>query len=181
MSPWPVSKKRLEDTTVRFSDGRLPHCAVVPLFEPSGDVRAVVLLSPSTQECWVLDWWPGLVYVPPFKAARMSIARGSATRATRGEGLWFHDPRGLIELAIRSLCSDFAARNAAAVLPKKVAGLIWRRDLSRLWGVSIQKNNRSGTELGRWKPDWLPATRLERQQVPTCRVTGWVLDPPWMR
>lgn len=190
----PVSSRRLADCALRLRDARIENAALLPLFEPGGEVRAVVVFSPRTRECWVLDWRPKLFNVPLVRPVRVDAPRGGKIQGPSGDGLWFHDPRGLLELGIASLCGALAARNAAALLPKKVKVLVWRRDLSRIAGVWT-KSSSSGDQLGRWKPEWLTSTGAVPTSVcpqpapkpspsaasgkPSKPMRGWVLDPVW--
>jgi hypothetical protein len=196
-NPFGVSVKRLADRTVRLRDVSLENCALVPLFDAQGVTAKVVLLSPRTRECWVLDWRPGLVRVPWLRAVRMDMPRVPSLRPAAAESLWLFDRQGLIDLGIASLCGRAVASNAADVLPKTVVGLTWRRDLSRIAGVWMKKKG-GGTELGQWKADWLadaspqptaracPSPAAEASLPPGTEAPGrlkggWVLDPIWMR
>jgi hypothetical protein len=182
MNPLPVSAKRLTNRTVRLRDALLPNCALLPLFTARGATAKVALFSAETRECWVFDWRPDLVYVPVFRAAQVDVARGMSQRTVDGGSLWFFDPKGAIEVGMVTLCGRLSARNAATALPGTVAGLRWRRDLSRISGVWIKEMSKGGISLAKWDPKWLdsipppspvagPSTRPTRQ---------WVLDPIWM-
>ncbi len=195
-SPFGVFMKRLTNRPVRLRDASLENCAVMPLFDARGVTVRVAMLSARTRECWVFDWQPGLVYVPWLRAVRVDIPRATSQRVVTGEPLWLFDPSGLIELGLAGLCGGTVAWNAADVLPKTVVAVGWRRDLSRISGVWFKKKG-GGTELGRWKADWLadalPSTTVAvpapaattslrpTVQAPAGATRRWVLDPIWMR
>jgi hypothetical protein len=176
----PASGRRLANCTVRLSDARLDGCALLPLFEAAGAVRAVLMLSARRRECRVLPWAPGLFQVPILGTVRIqtTLTDGLA-EATRLGDLWFHDARGVIELAARSL-RELPCRNAATALPPGIVALAYRRDLARVSGAWTK--DRNGLSLRCWRPDQLPARTVPERTSPAPRTpAAWRLDPAWMR
>lgn len=180
MNPLPVSAGGLARRTIRFQDATLTNCALLPLFDGRGVTARVIVLSADTRECRVFDWWPGLVHVPLLGAARVDALWATPQRMASGGRFWFYDRRGVAESCTTSLRGDLNLGNCASVLPKRVAGVFWWRDLSRICGVWLKKQG--GVELGRWKPDWLPAAPPGPMvKAPVRPAHGWVLHPAWAR
>ncbi|MGB9626276.1 MAG: hypothetical protein ACPMAQ_15590, partial [Phycisphaerae bacterium] len=115
VSPFGVSLRRLTNRTVQLRDASLENCVVVPFFDARGVTAKVAVLSARTRECWILDWQPGLIYVPWLRAIRVDMSRASSRRVATGEPLWLFDPAGLTDLALTSLCGGTVASNAAEV------------------------------------------------------------------
>ncbi len=178
MNPLPVSAGRLARRTIRFQDATLTNCVLLPLFDGRGVTAKVIVLSADTRECRVFDWRPDLVYVPLLGAARVEMLWATPQRAAAGGRLWFYDRRGITAPSLSSLCGDLGCINCAGLLPKNIASVFWRRDLSRISGVVLKE--KGGVQFGRWKPEWLPAAPPELMQgTPPQPERGWVLDPVW--
>ena len=118
--------------------------------------------------------------MPLLRAARVDMSWATPQRAAAGRRLWFYDRRGLAEPLYEQPARRPRHINCAGLLPKKVASVFWRRDLSRILGVLLKE--KGGLQFGRWKPDWLPAAPPEpTEETPVQPARGWVLDPVWMR
>jgi hypothetical protein len=193
-SPFAVSNKQLTTRPVQLRDASLSNATLIPLFGAAGETAKVVLLSPRTKECWVMDWRPELVAVPLLRRARVDIVRTARLGATVGEPLWLYDRSGLLELALTNLCPGLSVRNAADLLPETVQSLTWRRDLSQITGAWTKDKSGSWKKV-KWKPEWLadadkpPATATpvprpvaDRAPPPKAKMSGgWVLAPMWAR
>jgi len=179
VSPLPVSARRLANCTVQLSDAKLSNCALVPLFNGRGVTRKILLLCADTGECRVIDWRPGLVYVPLLGAASMGVLWATSPQAGGGEPLWLYDSRGLVNCC-RSSLRGLNATNCFGWLPREVVSVLWWRDLSRVSGVWVR--TKGGLQFGRWKPNWLAAAPPRPTvETPAKPVRGWVLEPVWMR
>lgn len=179
VSPLPVSARHLANCTVQLSDAKLSNCALLPLFDRRGVASRILLMPLDSLEYRVVNWRPGLVYVPLLGAARMDMPWAAPQGASASEPLWFYDPRGLVECR-RSSLRGFNAVNCAGLLPGKVVSVLWWRDLSRVSGVWVK--TKGGLQFGRWKPGWLAAAPPRPTvETPAKPVRGWVLDPVWMR
>ena len=180
MNPLPVSTARLASRTIRFQDATLANCVLLPLFDGRGVTAKVVLVSADTREYRVCDWRPELVYVPLLGAARVDMLWATPQRAAAGKQLWFYDRGARTAPFIGRLCGELGHGNSAALLPRNIAGVFWRRDLSRISIVLLKE--KGNLQFGGWKTDWLPAAPPElMEEAPARAVRGWVLDPVWAR
>lgn len=190
----PVSSKRLLNCSVQFKDAKLKGCQVLPLFNRQGVVRQVLIFSPRGREWWLIPWSPRLLWVPLLQPVRIGLSQVHEPEgsSTVGESLWYYlPPVGGIPSDVDIILAGKAS-NCAGILPPGVVHLFFRRSLSKLVLAGI--TDKSGYQLGRWKPAWLadsitsaqapawpPRPQLRATSTTRQRTGGWVLDPIWQR
>ncbi len=184
---FPLSALSLFRRPVDFIDGRRDNITLFPLFEGTGQVKKLVIVSDSPAQVSVIDWRPGLVEKPIFFPVRVKVlfqnlVDVSADEAYQSTGWWHYDPWCLLNES--HLCEHPAApplrtTNCVDELGGRVSSLSFRRDLSQ---VALLTENVDGNIYHRS----LDSGRLpEREQVeysaPKRESGTWVLRPFWAR
>lgn len=196
MNPLPVNAKSLRRRAVQFTDVQAPRITLLPCFDESGAVQSLLVVDHGTARVSRLEWRGSLVRVPWSGPVRVDAAFGSlrplgSIEASQAAELWHYDPDWLLGRASSAAGADYArivAMNCDGRWREKVAGVFFRRNLSRISLVGIRRNG--GYSLVPWRAKYLPAAPAAPPKVaqPLCGVlprvsrrTGWVLDPIWQR
>lgn len=189
MNPLPVTARRLRHRAVQANDGVLPDVTFLPLFEASGNVRQVLLVSAAPAQVSLLDWSPGLVRVPVFGPIQLSQAAAALRPASDLQlslsgTLWHFDRDWLLDqerFARGDAYQALRAGNCTDRWSEPVRMLWFRRDLSRVVLVGVRRNG--GVELKGWSDRFLPKDRPHPKMPPRRPGAGarggWVLEPIW--
>ncbi len=200
MSPLPVAARSLHRHRLRLRDFVLEQASLFPFFDREGRTRALMLVWPPARPIVVLEhhpdlvrvrWWGEIELDVEYSALRdLDEGRTAAAAGVPPEagkwGTWHYDPWWVL----REACFEghpavpaLKATNCAGAFLKPVYGCFFKRDLSRLVGVTTKSKSHSGLAaidhtFMRFKPGLLPE-RPAPAPLPPRRSPAWTLDPFW--
>lgn len=184
---FPLPALSLFRRPVDFTDGRRQNITLFPLFEGTGKVKKLVIVSDSPAQISVVDWRPGLVEKPIFSALRVKVPFHTlsdleAEDAYQATGWWHYDPWWLLtepHLCEHPATPPLKTTNCVNELGESVTSLSFTRDLSRV-ALLTQKAGDSISYLA-LAPDRLPERETTEFVLSKSKPGRWVLRPFWAR
>jgi hypothetical protein len=190
MSLTPVAASRLRGRAVQLSDRCLPEASLFPLFDRSGKVSRVFMITPESSEIFALVWRARLVHAPIRKPVRIAM-RWTELRsvtdllAARLADLWHFDPWWVLNeepYVAHRMAPQLRATNCVGRATRRIVMLLFERDLSKATYYKKRKTYPLNNSVA-WQENLLPARPddITEPVVLKRRPGGWVLNPIWKR